>query len=130
MYGKTRPFYINATNVHGDEGAYYFGRESGPQATMFKRAKTKAGKSDEAEKLLNELSSSDAIKASFSQTKPYDGIFEEVVTRNNNQMKLADAVTHDNFGNRIPLGNRDNFNISDLRYATVPFGFLPFVKKQ
>ena len=34
--------------------------------------------------------------------------------------KLRDAVTYDNNGVRIPLGERDNFNINDIRYAIAP----------
>lgn len=37
------------------------------------------------------------------------------------QVKLADAVTYDNNGIRIPLGKRDNFNINDIRYGIVPW---------
>ena len=36
-------------------------------------------------------------------------------------MKLADAVTYDDKGIRIPLGERDNFNSNDIRYALMPF---------
>lgn len=36
------------------------------------------------------------------------------------QYKLADAVTYDDKGVRIPLGKRDNFNINDIRYAFIP----------
>lgn len=39
-----------------------------------------------------------------------------------NQIKLADAVTYDDKGVRIPLGKRDNFNINDIRYGLLPFG--------
>lgn len=46
----------------------------------------------------------------------------EVVVGDNRQMKLADAVTYDNSGVRIPLGKRDNFNINDIRYGLLPFG--------
>jgi hypothetical protein len=38
-----------------------------------------------------------------------------------NQIKLADAVTYDDNGVRIPLGERDNFNINDVRYGLLPF---------
>ena len=36
-------------------------------------------------------------------------------------MKLADAVTYDDKGIRIPLGERDNFKSNDIRYALIPF---------
>ena len=40
----------------------------------------------------------------------------EVVVGDNRQIKLADAVTYDDKGVRIPLGERDNFNVNDIRY--------------
>lgn len=40
----------------------------------------------------------------------------EIVVLNPNQIKLADAVTYDDNGVRIPLGERDNFDINDIRY--------------
>ena len=36
-------------------------------------------------------------------------------------IKSANAVTFDDTGIRIPLGERDNFNINDIRYALFPF---------
>lgn len=36
-------------------------------------------------------------------------------------VKLADAVTYDDNGVRIPLGERDNFNIDDIRYSWLPW---------
>ena len=45
----------------------------------------------------------------------------ELVVRDANQIKLADAVTYDDNGVRIPLGKRDNFNINDIRYGLIPF---------
>ena len=38
------------------------------------------------------------------------------------RVKSADAVTYDDKGIRIPLGERDNFNINDIRYGLLPFG--------
>ena len=40
---------------------------------------------------------------------------------NPNALKLADTVTYDNNGVRIPLGKRDDFNINDIRYGLLPF---------
>lgn len=50
-----------------------------------------------------------------------EGIYKEVVVPKGEQIKSADAVTYDDNGVRIPLGQRDNFNMNDIRYA------LPFV---
>jgi hypothetical protein len=42
---------------------------------------------------------------------------DEIVVLRPNQIKSADAVTYDDKGVRIPLGERDNFNINDIRYS-------------
>ena len=44
----------------------------------------------------------------------------EVVVGDNRQIKLADAVTYDDNGVRIPLGLRDNFKNKDIRYGLIP----------
>lgn len=120
MYGsEPRAFYINAKKVHDGTSSNYFGREDSPAAEVFKKIRKKRGV--DVQPILDDLISSDAIRTSFPQTKPYNGTFEEVVTRNNNQMKLADAVTYDDKGIRIPLGERDNFKSNDIRYALTPF---------
>lgn len=90
--------------------------------TYGEKIQARKGNGEKAKQILDNLRSSDAIKAYFSQTKPYNSTFEEVVTRNNNQMKLADAVTYDNTGKIIPLSKRDNFNLADIRYALAPLG--------
>ena len=48
----------------------------------------------------------------FTTNKP---VYENVVYKPN-QMKLADAVTRDDAGNIIPLSQRDNFGLNDIRY--------------
>jgi hypothetical protein len=120
MYGlEPRAFYINTQKVRDGTAATYFGRENSPEANVFKIIRKRHG--NDGQQILDELASSDAIRTSFPQTRPYNGTFEEVVTRNNNQMKLADAVTYDNNGIRIPLGKRDNFNTNDIRYGLLPW---------
>ena len=56
---------------------------------------------------------------------PKDFMEEAVVdgyTINNpKNLKLADAITYDDKGIRIPLGMRDNFKINDIRYGLLPF---------
>ena len=37
--------------------------------------------------------------------------------QNPSNLKLADAVTFDDNGVRIPLGKRDNFKLNDIRYS-------------
>lgn len=46
--------------------------------------------------------------------------YENVVFKPN-QIKSANAVTYDNKGVRIPLGERDNFKLTDVRYSLLPF---------
>ena len=47
----------------------------------------------------------------------------EAFVRDPRKIKLDDAVTYDPVtGRRIPLGERDNFNIKDIRYGLLPFG--------
>lgn len=46
--------------------------------------------------------------------------YENVVYKPN-QIKSAKAVTYDDKGVRIPLGERDNFSINDIRYGLLPF---------
>ncbi len=50
-----------------------------------------------------------------------EGIYREVVVPRGEQIKSADAITYDDNGVRIPLGERDNFNINDIRYGLLPF---------
>jgi hypothetical protein len=40
---------------------------------------------------------------------------------NPNALKSADVVTFDDKGVRIPLGERDNFNMNDIRYSWLPW---------
>ena len=55
----------------------------------------------------------------------------ELMVPNSNQIKSAKAVTYDDAGNIIPLSKRDNFNISDIRYALAPlFGIATYKTKQ
>lgn len=43
-------------------------------------------------------------------------IVAEIITGNPSNIKSANAITYDDFGNIIPLSKRDNFNIFDIRY--------------
>lgn len=52
----------------------------------------------------------------------------ELMVPNSNQIKSAKAVTYDDTGNIIPLSKRDNFNISDIRYALAPLLGLSMYK--
>ena len=66
----------------------------------------------------------DRIYYTFPQLKNAN----EIVIKKGNQLKSADAVTYDDNGVRIPLGERDNFNINDIRYGLAPLGFgIPYL---
>lgn len=41
----------------------------------------------------------------------------EMVNYDSRKIKSADAITYDDAGNVIPLSERDNFNINDIRYG-------------
>ena len=51
--------------------------------------------------------------------KGFKGL-EEYVSHNPRNIKSSKAVTYDDNGVRIPLGERDNFNINDIRYGLIP----------
>jgi hypothetical protein len=42
---------------------------------------------------------------------------DDLVTRNSNQMKLANAITKDDSGKIIPLSKRDDFTNPDIRFG-------------
>lgn len=47
-------------------------------------------------------------------------LYDQHIVFKPNQIKLADAVTYDDNGVRIPLGLRDNFKSKDIRYGLIP----------
>lgn len=53
--------------------------------------------------------------------KGFKGL-EEYVSHNPKNIKSSFPITYDDKGVRIPLGERDNFNINDIRYGLIPFG--------
>lgn len=54
-------------------------------------------------------------RASFSSPEyPFD---EMVFPLHGKNIKLADAITYDDVGNIIPLSQRDNFSVNDIRYS-------------
>ena len=59
----------------------------------------------------------------FKFLSSYDSVIHtdaENIALKSNQIKLADAVTYDDNGIRIPLGLRDNFKSKDIRYGLIP----------
>ena len=55
--------------------------------------------------------------------KGYDGVKWDIENAvfDGKQLKSADAVTYNDNGIRVPLGERDNFNLNDIRYGLIPF---------
>lgn len=47
--------------------------------------------------------------------------YSEYVVKTGSQVKSAEPITYDDKRNIIPLSQRDNFNINDLRYVLLPF---------
>lgn len=118
-HGVPRAFYINEPNIYFGNVPAWIKRT--PANKRYIESLKKLGYSEEqiAQKVkeINEAANS----ASPAAKSVGMGANNELVTRNNNTIKLADAVTYDDNGIRIPLGERDNFNINDIRYALLPF---------
>ena len=98
--------------VDRSSAVYYFNR--GKRPSVFH----KANSNTDIDRLFQELNNSDAAVYGTPNQR-----FNEVVIPDGKQIKLADAVTYDDAGNVIPLSQRDNFNINDIRYGLIPVGF-------
>lgn len=87
--------------VNREDAAYQFGR-------------TLKRQDDIPTPIWEEMNNSDIVIETKGTKRPN---FAEIVVPRGEQMKLADAVTYNNNGVRIPLGERDNFSINDIRYG-------------
>lgn len=117
-HGVPRAFYINEPDIYfGNVPAWIKGT---PADKRYIQSLRKLGYTEKqiAQKVqeINEAANSTAPAAKSVGM----GSNNELVTRNNNTIKLADAVTYGDDGVRIPLGERDNFNINDTRYGLIP----------
>lgn len=65
---------------------------------------------------INKLRTADGVIA----ISPYSKRPLEVVVPKGEQIKSAEPFTYDDAGNLIPLSQRDNFNINDIRYGLIP----------
>jgi hypothetical protein len=124
QFGEVIPAYINLKNpvqmkqlglriVESPYGDYPSADES--IISLFNRAKSKetVGNDGFIFRLID----------SYGNTEPmYESIQNQFVVKDPSKIKRADAVTYDDNGVRIPLGERDNFNINDIRYGLLPFG--------
>lgn len=83
---------------------------------------------DYALKVFNDNSYDGAIIKNIYEGHMNPNYMDDAVTTTDyiitkpHQAKLMDAVTYDDNGIRIPLGERHNFNINDIRYGLLPFG--------
>ena len=105
-YGDVEEFYLHSNNPLNTEGGW-------------------TGIIDDVTRTKIENSGYDAIVNNRFDTRFLNKLLrnsrDETITFNGKNIKLADAVTFDDNGVRIPLGKRDNFNISDIRYSLLPF---------
>lgn len=122
-YKNPREFYLNMENPYTGNHAYYFNREkffkdNELYGRILKRSdaiRYKKGMEQYKQEFLN--------KDGVIDTDPLWGDLGAVyVIPKSNQTKLADAVTYDDYGTRVPLGLRDNFKLKDIRYGLLPFG--------
>lgn len=117
-HGIPRAFYINEPDIYfGNVPAWVKGT---PANERYIEALKRLGYTDKqiAQKVkeINEAANSTTTTAKSIGL----GDNNELVTKNNNTIKLADAVTFDDNGVRIPLGLRDNFKLNDIRYGLLP----------
>ena len=75
------------------------------------------GTADDMFNELNNIRTADGVIA----ISPYSKRPLEMVVPRGEQIKSVDAITYDNAGNIIPLSQRDNFNVNDIRYMLAPF---------
>lgn len=111
MYGRTRKFYLNASNPMEGKGVAWFNREDVNPILL---------RNPNIKEAVEKGRLADSARGSMPQTKPYDGYFEEDVMKYNTQMKLANPITYDDSGNIIPISKRDNFSSPDIRYGLIP----------
>lgn len=111
MYGRTKRFYLNASNPMEGKGVAWFNREDVNPILL---------RNPNIKEAVERGRLADSARGSMPQTKPYDGYFEEDVMKYNTQMKLANPITYDDSGNIIPISKRDNFSSPDIRYGLIP----------
>lgn len=104
-YGDVEEFYLHSNNPLNTEGSW-------------------TGVIDDATRVEIENAGYDAVVNNRFDTGFLNKLLrnsrDETITFNGKNLKSADAVTYDNNGVRIPLGERDNFNINDIRYYQSP----------
>ena len=121
-YTNPRKFYLNVENPYTGKHTQFFNRDSYFRDNeLFGRIPSREDAiryKEGFEKYKNEFAGKDGV----IDNDPIWGNLGPVYTvPKGNQIKLADTVTYDDKGVRIPLGLRDNFKINDIRYGLLPF---------
>ena len=105
-YGDVEEFYLRSNNPLETEGSW-------------------TGVIDDATRAEIENAGYDAVVNNRFDTGFLNKLLrnsrDETITFNGKNLKLADAVTYDDNGIRIPLGDRDNFSNPDIRWGLLPW---------
>ena len=121
-HGKT-----NLDNLYFDDGVRYIeGFNSAPRYETVKLVEERVPNTTNGavQTAAKEGNSSVLIKNVIDSNGGPNGVhypIDDLVTLKPEQMKLAD-ITYDDAGNLIPLSQRFNWNIKDIRYGLLPFG--------
>ena len=129
-YGRIKKLYSNASKSYDIEGYYQPWNEIPYNGNMWStRTLEKAVRSHPQygiDRLVIHNIKDWGGKAMPKGTFLMDGNIKSsgtvIENFNPNNLKYSSAVTYDDLGNIIPLSERDNFSISDLRYSIIPLG--------
>lgn len=129
-YGRIKKLYSNASKSYDIEGYYQPWNEIPYNGNMWStRTLEKAVRSHPQygiDRLVIHNIKDWGGKAMPKGTFLMDGNIKSsgtvIENLNPNDLKYSSAVTYDDLGNIIPLSERDNFSISDLRYSLIPLG--------
>lgn len=129
-YGaNVRKLYLNTQNPWIDKFGKDYSKFSVDQ--IKKRLDRAVQKGDNAKiekykEILNDIEGTDAAYRYYIDgtngdlTKIYEGTPPEILGKDVNKIKLYDAVAYDDNGVRVPLGERDNFGVNDVRFSKNP----------
>lgn len=129
-YGRIKKLYSNASKSYDIEGYYQPWNEIPYNGNMWStRTLEKAVRSHPQygiDRLVIHNIKDWGGKAMPKGTFLMDGNIKSsgtvIENLNPNDLKYSSAVTYDDLDNIIPLSERDNFSISDLRYSLIPLG--------
>ena len=117
-YKNPREFYLNMENPYTGNHAQFFNREEYfKDNELYGRIPRKAD-AMRYKKGMEQYKQEFLDKDGVIDTDPLWGDLGTVyLVPKSNQIKLADAITYDDANNIIPLSNRDNFKLNDIRWA-------------